>query len=93
MKGHIVRRGKQSWRLKYERGTDPLSGKRVTEYRTFRGTKRDAQAELVRLINSVHQGEHIDASKLTVAEYFDSVRPAGPPPRSGRRRVSVISSC
>jgi integrase len=71
MKGHIVRRGKQSWRLKYERGTDPLTGQRQTAYVTFRGSKREAQAELVRLINSVHQGEHIDASKLTVAEYFD----------------------
>jgi integrase len=71
MSGHIRRRGKQSWRLKYERGVDPVTGQRQTAYVTFRGTKREAQAELVRLVGSVHRGEHVDASKLTVAEYFD----------------------
>src|SRR6516225_1548947 len=71
MSGHIRRRGKQSWELKYEAGTDPGTGLRLTKYRSFKGTKREAQAELVRLLETVRLGDHVDASKMTLAEYLD----------------------
>ena len=71
MKGHIRKRGKNSWQLKYESGTDPGTGKRKTEFRTFRGGKREAKDELIRLMDTVRCGEHIDASKLTVNQFLD----------------------
>jgi len=71
MSGHIRRRGEQSWELKYEAGTDPGTGLRLTKYRSFKGTKREAQAELVRLLETVRLGDHVDASKMTLAEYLD----------------------
>ena len=40
MRGHIQRRGENSWRLKFDLGRDPATGRRVTRYATFRGTKR-----------------------------------------------------
>ena len=70
MKGHIQKRGK-SWRLKYETAADAATGKRKTAFATFRGSKREAQNELVRLMDTVRRGEHVDTGKLTVAEYFD----------------------
>jgi integrase len=71
MRGHIRRRGERSWELKYEIGTDPRTGRRVTQYRSFKGTKREAQAELVRLMDTVRRGEHVDPAKLILAEYLD----------------------
>jgi hypothetical protein len=43
-------------------------------YRSFKGTKREAQAELVRLLETVRLGDHVDASKMTLAEYRNSGR-------------------
>ena len=71
MSGHIRRRGEQSWELKFDIGADPLTGKRATKYRAFKGTKKEAQAELVRLINSAHQGDYVDPSKTTLSEFLD----------------------
>ena len=70
--GHIQRRGSNSWRLKFDLGRDPATGRRSTRYVTFRGTKRDAQAELARLITQAHEGTFVDPSKLTVAQYLTS---------------------
>jgi integrase len=71
MSGHIRRRGEQSWELKYEAGTDPRTGRRITKYASFKGTKREAQAELVRLMDAVRRGDYIDPSKVTVSEFLD----------------------
>jgi integrase len=71
MSGHVRRRGEQSWELKYEAGTDPRTGKRITKYQSFKGTKREAQAELIRLMDAVRRGDYIDPSKVTVSEFLD----------------------
>lgn len=57
--------------MKFDTGADPVTGKRTTKYRAFKGTKKDAQAELVRLINSAHQGDYVDPSKTTLSEFLD----------------------
>lgn len=69
--GHISQRGKQSWRLKFDLGRDPVSGKRLSRYVTFKGTKREAQAELNRLLNRRNEGTYIDPTKMTVGEYLE----------------------
>jgi hypothetical protein len=56
MTGHVRRRGERSWELKFDIGTDPLSGKRLTRYHSFRGTKREAGAELARIIHETLEG-------------------------------------
>jgi integrase len=71
MTGHIRRRGERSWELKFDLGTDPLTGKRLTRYHSFKGTKREAEAELVRLRAGVDRGEYIDASKATLGDFLD----------------------
>jgi integrase len=69
--GNITRRGDRSWRLKYECGDrDTATGRRRTRYVTVRGTKRDAQRELTRLLAEVENGTAVDPSKLTVAEWL-----------------------
>jgi integrase-like protein len=71
MTGNITRRGKESWRLKYEAGPrDSVTGKRQTRVVTVRGSRRDAQRELTKLLAAVDNGTAVDPSKITVAEYL-----------------------
>jgi integrase len=70
MTGHIRRRGARSWELKFDLGTDPVSGKRKTRYHSFKGTKREAEAELIRLKAGAQCGNYIEPSKTTVAQFF-----------------------
>lgn len=71
MTGHVRRRGKASWELKFDAGRDPASGRRVTKFRSFKGTKRQAEIELARLITGAATGDVIDPSKTTVAEFLE----------------------
>jgi integrase len=71
MSGNITKRGARSWRLKFEGDErDPLTGKRQTRYVTVRGTKKDAQRELIRLMAEVENGTAVDPSRITVAGYL-----------------------
>jgi integrase len=68
--GHIRPRGSGTWELKFDLGRDGL-GKRQSRYVSFKGTKREAQAELTWLLAAQAKGEFIDPSKVTAAEFFD----------------------
>ena len=69
--GHIRQRGKRSWELKFDLGRDALTGKRLSRYVNFQGTKREAQAELNRLLNRKNEGTYVDPTKMSVAEYLE----------------------
>ena len=71
MTGHVRRRGERSWEIKFDLGTDPLTGKRRIRYAAFKGTKRAAEIELARLVSLNAAGEGVDPSKSTVAEFVD----------------------
>src|SRR5215472_4761112 len=71
MTGHIRRRGERSWEIKFDTGRDSLTGRRLTKYHSFKGTKREAAAELVRLKAVADKGEYIDPSKVTLSEFLD----------------------
>jgi integrase len=71
MIGHIRRRGERSWELKFDIGTDPLTGKRLTRYHSVKGTKREAEVELTRLKASADRGDYVDPSKATLADFLD----------------------
>jgi integrase len=68
MRGNITKRGKQSWQIKFDVGT--TKGKRQTRYATVRGTYKDAQKELTRLLTAADTGTLPDPSRQTVAEYL-----------------------
>jgi integrase len=71
MTGHVRRRGERSWELKFDAVGDGQAGKRKTRYASFRGTKREAEIELARLITAAANGEQVDPSKLTLSEFLD----------------------
>jgi integrase len=70
VKGHLIRRGERSWRLKYDLGTDG-AGKRQTRYATLRGTRAEAQAQMARILATVAESTHSDPSRETVAEFVE----------------------
>ena len=87
MTGHIRRRGERSWELKFDLGRDPSTGKRQSRYRSFKGTKREAHAELTRLTAEALRGTYIDATSETVGRNSSSAGIAiGRPSKSRRRR-------
>jgi integrase len=69
MTGHVRRRGTRSWELKFDVGVD-AAGRRKTRYASFKGTKRDAEIELAKLIAAASKGEQVDPSKITVSEFL-----------------------
>lgn len=70
-RGSIIRRGKKSWRLKFDTGADMLTGKRQTAYVTVKGTKQDAQQELTRRLAALDAGSFVAPTKTTLAEWLD----------------------
>ena len=70
--GHIQARGVGTWRLKFEIDRDPVTRKRRARYVTIKGTKKEAQAELTRLLAARHAGTDVEPDKITVGDYLRS---------------------
>src|SRR5258708_19909959 len=68
MRGNITRRGKASWRIKFDVPARP-DGERRTQFVTIRGSKKDAQVKLAELLASVGKGTFVEPNKLAVAEH------------------------
>jgi hypothetical protein len=67
MRGHIRKRSANSWELKYD--VPRLEGGRHIVYRSVKGTRREAAAELARLLARVADGAHVDPTKLTTGDH------------------------
>src|SRR5687768_7799941 len=70
MRGHIRRRGAGCWAIVLDVGRD-VDGKRRQRWHSLKGSRRDAQAELIRLLRSRQVGEYVEPSRLTVKEYLE----------------------
>ena len=70
--GHLRERpiGSGRWELRVALGTDPLTGKRRVATATFHGSKKQAKAELARLVAEHAAGDNASPGKLTVAAWF-----------------------
>lgn len=71
MRGCIYKRSKDSWTVVVDLPRDPATNKRRQKSITVRGTKKDAERELARLINEIENGLYINTGKITVAEYLE----------------------
>jgi len=69
MTGHVRRRGERSWELKFDMGVDG-KGQRKTRYASFKGTKREAEIELAKLVAAAAAGTLAEPSKTTVGAYL-----------------------
>jgi len=57
--------------LKFDIGEDPVSGKRRTKYHTVKGTRREAQKALTRLLREVDTGDFVERAGITVQTLLD----------------------
>ena len=69
MRGTIRQRSKGSWTIQVYAGRDPVTGKKLRIARTVKGTKKEAELALAKLIHSVETGVDFNASKMSFAEY------------------------
>jgi integrase len=68
MKGYIRKKGKK-WSFTVDIGRDPITGKRKQKTRSGFDTKKEAQAALAELVNSVEKGEYYEPRKKTFKEF------------------------
>ena len=71
MRGHIRKRSAGSWQISVSAGFDPVTGKRKQIWRTVRGTKKDAEREVTKLLREVDAGNSADPGRLTVGDYME----------------------
>lgn len=70
MKGSIRQRGKDSWEIRIYVGPGP-DGRPKYRHHTIHGGIRDAENEAARLVTEFHNGDSVDPSRATVAEYLE----------------------
>ncbi|MBF4483026.1 site-specific integrase [Dehalococcoides mccartyi] len=72
MRGHITKRGKDSYSIVISTGErDPETKKYKQHWETVRGTKKDAEKRLAELLNQIDKGLYIKPEKTTLAEYLE----------------------
>jgi len=67
MKGHIRQRSPGHWAIILDINKD---GERKRKWHSFKGTKREAQAEAARLITAMKEGSYVETSKLALGQYL-----------------------
>ena len=70
MRGHITKRGKNSYSIVLNLGQDPVTGKYRQQWVSIKGNKKDAEMKLSELLNQLDSGTFVKPSKVTVAEYL-----------------------
>jgi integrase len=70
VKGSLQKRGRESWRLRYDLGSDG-GGTRQRRAITLKGTRKQAEAEASRILARVASGDHVDPSSETVAAFTE----------------------
>jgi hypothetical protein len=67
MRGHIRERSPGRWAIILDINKD---GARKRKWHSFKGTKREAQAECARLITAIKEETYVETSKLMVGQYL-----------------------
>ncbi len=71
MRGHITKRGKDSYTIVLNLGRDPSTGKRKQQWVSVKGTKKDAEKRLSELLSHIDNGSYIKPYKTTLAEFLE----------------------
>ena len=69
MRGHITKRGKNSYSIAISLGKD-LTGRYKQQWVSVKGTKKDAEKRLSELLHQLDTGTFMKPSKTTLAEYL-----------------------
>jgi hypothetical protein len=70
MRGHIVKRYKDSYSIKVSTGKEPTTGKYTYLWETVKGTKKDAEQRLSEMLHEIDTGTFMKPGKTTVADFL-----------------------
>ncbi len=68
--GSIRERSSGSFELRYSLGTDAATGRRRMANVTVRGSRKDAEKELRRLLRSLDTGDHVDPNRVILRDWL-----------------------
>jgi len=71
MRGHITKRGENSYSVVIRRGRDPNTGKYLQSWFTVKGTKKDAEKKLAELLHQLDNGVFMKPGKTSLAEFLE----------------------
>ena len=71
LRGSIIKRGKSSYTIVLNLGTDPLTGKRKQQWLSIKGNKKDAEKRLSELLHNIDTLSFVKPAKTTLAEYLE----------------------
>ncbi|MFC1924917.1 tyrosine-type recombinase/integrase [Chloroflexota bacterium] len=71
MRGHITKRGKNSYSIAISMGRDPTTNKYKQQWISVKGTKKDAEKRLSEMLHQLDNGTFIKPGKTTLAEYLE----------------------
>lgn len=71
MRGNIRQRAKGTWTIQVYLGEDSVTGKKRYLSRTVKGSKKEAELALAKLVQAVESGLDFDATRLTVEEFAE----------------------
>src|SRR5262245_23146065 len=97
MRGSIRKRGEDRYQLVLEFGYQPDLDtgrpRRIQKYESFRGTLREAEARLNKLVREAQDGTYIEPDKRTVGQWLDEwVDLAIKPPFKTQRAYDTYKS-
>lgn len=71
MRGHIEKRGKNSYSIAISMGKDGTTGKYKYQWVSVKGTKKEAEKRLAELLHQIDNGTFIKPGKTTLSEYLE----------------------
>ena len=71
MRGHITKRGKNSYGIKISTGKDHTNGKYKYQWVSVKGAKKDAERRLAVLLHQLDNGTFMKPGKTTLGEYLE----------------------
>jgi hypothetical protein len=71
MRGHIRKRGKNSYSIAISLGKDPTTGQYKYQWTTVKGTKKEAEKRLSELLHQLDNGTFMKPGKTTLGEYLE----------------------
>ena len=70
MRGHIRKRGKNSWAVVVDLGRDPATGRRRQKWFAHK-TRREAEAHLAQIVAAMQGGGWTPPAKMLLRDFFD----------------------
>ncbi len=70
MRGHIVKRYKNSYTIVLNLGTDPATGNRKQQWISVKGNKKEAEKRLAELLHQLDTGTFMKPGKTTLGDYL-----------------------